>query len=260
VSRARNVDGHPIQSARILGVRVEDVTLSEAVHITTGFVEQGGPHLVATVNTEFVVDAQRDAAFRDILNEAELCVPDGHGLIWASPLTGLRLREHVAGTDLVESLMSVCASRGFRAFFLGAAPGVADEAAAQFVRRYPSLQIAGTFGGTPRESDDESARAAIAAAGHVDVLLVAYGAPAQEKWLARNLPLLQVSVGIGVGGVFDYVSGRVRRAPRWVRSLGLEWLFRLAMQPQRWRRQLALPLFVLLVLKAAATGTLGVPR
>lgn len=248
-----------LREVRILGVRVHDVTLSEALTIVEGFVESKQPHVVVTTNTEFVVSAQRDPLFRTILNTADLAVPDGHGLIWASPLSRHRLRAHVAGTDLVESLAALSAQRRFRLFLLGAAEGVAEEAARQLRTRYPSLEIAGTFSGSPREESDQAARAAIRAAGWVDILLVAYGAPAQEKWLARNLPALGIPVGIGVGGVFDYLSGRVPRAPLWMRRLGLEWLYRLIKQPWRWRRQLALPSFALMVVWAAARGRLDRP-
>lgn len=247
-------DNRPIRSICILGVRIDDVTLAETLRVISDFIHQGAPHLVATTNTEFVVVAQTDAEFRSILNRADLSAPDGHGLVWASPLAGHRLREHVAGTDLIESLVALSATKGYRVFFLGAAPGVADEAVSRLVSRYPSLQVAGIYGGSPREADDEGARQAIRNAGRVDIILVAYGAPSQEKWLERNLPWIKVPVGIGVGGVFDYFSGRVRRAPRWMCRLGLEWLFRLVMQPWRWRRQLALPRFVMMVLWAAATG------
>jgi len=242
---------YPSQIARstcILGVRVHDVTLDEAQNVIEAYIRSGKPHLVVTTNTEFVVQAQQNEVFRTILNSAPLAVPDGHGLVWASPLFGRRLRAHVAGTDLVERLAAVSAQRGYRLFLLGAAEGVASEAAARLMARYPGLHVAGTFAGSPRPEDEEAVRSAISAAGKVDILLVAYGAPAQELWLARNLCSLSIPVGIGVGGVFDYLSGRLRRAPGWMRRLGLEWLYRLLRQPWRWRRQLALPKFVILVI------------
>ncbi|HYW87910.1 MAG TPA: WecB/TagA/CpsF family glycosyltransferase, partial [Chloroflexota bacterium] len=132
---------------------------------------------------------------------------------------------------------------GWRWFLLGGMGDVSARAAAALQRAYPGLQVAGAMPGSPLESDDADVRAAIQAAGRVDVILVAYGAPKQERWLDRNLATLGIPVGIGVGGVFNYLSGDAPRAPRWLRRLHLEWLHRLLTQPWRWRRQLALPQF-----------------
>ncbi|HET7034121.1 MAG TPA: WecB/TagA/CpsF family glycosyltransferase [Thermomicrobiaceae bacterium] len=239
-----------ITSRQILGVRLDDVTLEEAVALIGGYIAERGPHLVATTNTEFVMAAQRDPEFRRLLNDAALSLPDGIGLIWGLRLLGERqgVREHVRGTDLVERLMAVAAARGQRVFLLGAAEGVAAEAAARLRQRYPTLRIAGCYAGSPDPAHDAETRAVIRAAGTVDILLVAYGGGKQERWIARNLGPLDIAVGVGVGGVFDFLAGRVPRAPRLVRRLELEWLYRLIRQPWRWRRQLALPHFALRVL------------
>jgi N-acetylglucosaminyldiphosphoundecaprenol N-acetyl-beta-D-mannosaminyltransferase len=130
---------------------------------------------------------------------------------------------------------------------------VAERTARVLAARFPGLDIAGALAGSPRAEDDEATRAAIRAAGSVDVLLVAYGAPKQEHWLDRNLAALDIPVGIGVGGAFNYLSGAVPRAPAWVRRIHFEWLHRLITQPWRWRRQMALPAFAVL----AAGETIG---
>ncbi|HZS00714.1 MAG TPA: WecB/TagA/CpsF family glycosyltransferase [Chloroflexota bacterium] len=239
-----------MDSLRIFGVRVDDVTFPEALALLRQFVASRAPHYVVTPNPEFVMLAQRDAAFRAALNGATLAIPDGGGLLLAARLWGRPFREQVRGTDLVYRLARVGAAEGQRWFLLGAAPGVAEAAGRRLMARYPGLQVVGTFGGSPHPADDDAAHAAIQAAAPVDVLLVAYGAPGQELWMARNVPTLGVPVVMGIGGVLDFISGRVRRAPRWVRDLGLEWLFRLLVQPRRWRRQLALPRFALQALLA----------
>jgi len=239
-----------VDSLCILGVRVDDVTFAEALALLREFVASRAPHYVVTPNPEFVMAARQDAAFRAALNGAALAIPDGGGLLLAARLWGRPFREQVRGTDLVYRLARLGARDGQRWFLLGAAPGVAEAAGRRLIARYPGLQVVGTFGGSPHPADDAEARAAIRAAGPVDVVLVAYGAPGQELWMARNVAALGVPVAIGVGGVLDFISGRVRRAPRWVRDLGLEWLFRLLVQPRRWRRQLALPRFALLALLA----------
>ena len=193
--------------------------------------------------------AQSDPEFMAILRDADLCLPDGIGLLWASRVLGSPLRERVAGSDLAPAVAGEAARRGWRLFLLGATEGVAGQTASVLKSRYSNLIVAGTFAGSPASDHDEAIAARIRAA-RPDILLVAYGAPAQDKWIARNRPHLHVPVMIGVGGAFDFIAGVVVRAPRWVQSLGLEWLHRLIHQPWRWRRMLALPKFVWLVLLA----------
>ena len=238
-------------SLDVLGVRVDDVTYDEALAAIEGFIAAGGPHVVTTPNPEFVMLARADPAFRAVLARAALNIPDGIGLLLAARLLGGRFREHVRGTDLVERLAACGAARGHRWYLLGAEPGVARRAAERLTARHPGLRVVGAEPGSPRPVDDARVRATIAAAGPVDVILVAYGAPTQELWLDRNLGPLGIPVGIGVGGVFNYLSGRAPRAPLWMRRLELEWLHRLLTQPWRWRRQLALPRFAALAVLTA---------
>jgi len=212
------------------------------------FVDEGGPHLVATVNPEFVMRAQGDPEFARVLASAELCLPDGTGVVWAARRQGCSLREPVAGVDLVRPLAAMCARRGFRLFLLGATPGVADELAAQLRAEQPGLQVA-AHAGAPDPSHDAETIRRIHDHG-TQVLLVAYGAPAQELWIDRLRNRLGVAVAIGVGGAFDYLTGRVPRAPEWMRAAGLEWLHRLARQPWRIRRMAVLPVYALKVLSA----------
>jgi N-acetylglucosaminyldiphosphoundecaprenol N-acetyl-beta-D-mannosaminyltransferase len=241
-----------VRSVRILGVRVDDVTYAESAALIDRLLDQGGSHWVATPNPEIVMLARRDPAYRALLERAALAIPDGIGLLLAARWLGSPLRQHVRGTDLVHLLAARSAQTGRRWFLLGAAEGVAAAAGEALRRAYPGLQVVGAAPGSPLERDDQATRRAIAQAGPVDFILVAYGAPAQERWLARNLEPLGIPVGIGVGGVLDFLAGRAPRAPRWVRALELEFLYRLLTQPWRWRRQLALPRFALLAAAAAA--------
>ena len=238
----------PLRSIDILGVRVDDVTFDEAVALIERWIAEGGPHAVTTPNPEFVMQARREPAFRQTLNHAALNVPDGIGLIVAAWLQGKRFRQHVRGTDLVHRLAAIGARKGHRWFLLGAADGIARKAADRLMETYPGLHVVGAEPGSPRPEDDAATWPAIRAAGPVDLILVAYGAPAQERWLERSLGPLSIPVGIGVGGVLNFLSGEVRRAPVWVRRLELEWLYRLIVQPWRWKRQLELPKFAALVL------------
>ena len=229
---------------RILGVAVDDITEDEVIERVAGFVAASGPHQVVTVNPEFIMEARRNAAFRAVLAAADIATPDGFGLLLVARWRGTPFRGRVTGVELVGRIAAAAVARGWSLFLLGAAPGVAERAAAALQRDYPGLRIAGCYAGSPWPEDSAHSRALIGAA-RPDVLLVAYGHPAQDLWIAANQPDLRVPVAIGVGGVFDYLSGMVPRAPRWMRRLGLEWLYRLLKQPRRWRRILvAVPLFL----------------
>jgi N-acetylglucosaminyldiphosphoundecaprenol N-acetyl-beta-D-mannosaminyltransferase len=235
---------------RILGVRVDCLDMARAVDAIGRMVEEGGPtRLVATVNPEFVMRARVDDQFREVLESASLCLPDGIGVVWAMRRQGCPQYERVSGSDLVPRLAGLCAGRGWRPFLLGSRPGVAAEAACRLERDNPGLRVAGVHAGSPLPEDDEESLRRIVAV-RPDVLLVAYGAPQQELWIARNRDRLAVPVAIGVGGTFDFLAGRVRRAPRWLRELHLEWLWRLARQPARMRRMAVLPAYALAVLRS----------
>lgn len=233
---------------RILGVKVDCVDMASALTSIERFVDEGGPHLVATVNPEFVMRAQRDPEFARVLDKAALCLPDGTGVVWAARRQGCELAGPVAGADLVDPLAALCARRGFKMFLLGAAPGVAAELAESLRAAHLGLQVEAHSGSRDAAGDEEALRR-IHAFGP-QVLLVAYGAPAQELWIDRLRDRLGVPVAIGVGGAFDYLTGRVSRAPRWMRNAGLEWLHRLIRQPWRIRRMAVLPLYALRVLSS----------
>jgi len=230
-----------------MGVPIHDVTTAETVALIDRWIATGGTHQIATVNPEFLMKARRDSDFRATLQRAALCIPDGIGVLWAARMRGKRLRERVAGSDLVPLLSAEAAQRGWRIFYLGAAPGVAEKTAAILAARYPGLNVAGCYAGSPAPEEEEDIVARVRAA-QTDILLVAYGAPKQDLWLDRNLARTGAAVGIGVGGSFDFIAGVSRRAPRWMQRLGLEWFYRLVREPWRWRRQLALPQFAWLVL------------
>ena len=232
-----------LRSVRILGVRVDDVTMDETIALIERMIAAGGPHQIATVNPEFVMAAQHNLAFRATLEAATLAVPDGTGLLYAARWQGQTLRQKVTGIDLTERLAAESARRGWRIFLLGAAPGVAEQAAAILGQRFPGVAIAGTWAGSPRAADQPAIAEHIRAA-RPDIVLVAYGAPAQDLWIRRYGAGLHIPLGIGVGGTFDDLAGIRPRAPRIIRRLGLEWAYRLVRHPSRWRRILtAVPLF-----------------
>ncbi len=246
----------PVRRIAILGARVDDVTWDETLSQVDRFIKSGQPHQIMTPNPEFIMIAQRDAAFRTLLDRVDLAPADGIGLKWAARVLGERLRELVPGSELVERLGDAAAG-GQRWFLLGAAEGVAAAVGVELRRRYGGLQIAGVWSGAPGPEHDDELCARIEAAKPVDVLLVAYGAPQQDLWIARNQPRLRIPVAIGVGGTFNFIAGRSRRPPRIVKRLNLIWLFRLITEPWRWRRQLALVRFAGLVLREAAVRSVS---
>ncbi len=211
-------------------------------------VEAGGHHLVATVNPEFVIRASRDREFARVLESADLCLADGTGVVWAARRKGCLIRGPVAGVDLIPPLAAMCARRGLELFLLGAAAGVAAELATRLQAEHPGLKVAAYAGAPDPSSDDEALK--LIRAHHTQVLLVAYGAPNQELWIDRTKDRAGVAVAIGVGGAFDYLTGRVPRAPAWMRTAGLEWLYRLVHQPWRIRRMAVLPEYAIKVLSA----------
>jgi N-acetylglucosaminyldiphosphoundecaprenol N-acetyl-beta-D-mannosaminyltransferase len=236
----------------ILGVPIHDVTMNEACEHAERLILAGGAHQFATVNPEFVMAAQRDSGFMKALQHTTLNVPDGAGILWAAGRRRRPLRERVPGIELMVNLCGIASAHQWRVYFLGAAPGVAGRAAAALALQFPGLMVAGTHAGSPAEAEAPAIVERIRAA-RPHMLFVAYGAPAQDTWLARHLPLCSDAgaagfgaglVGMGVGGAFDMAAGLQKRAPEWMRDANLEWLYRLIRQPWRIKRQSALLRYV----------------
>ncbi len=280
-----------MESTTILGVKISKVDYSSAMEEIERFLSDGQKHYVVTPNPEFVVLAQSDEKFHQILNRADLAVPDG---------VGLGVGSRVTGTDLMIKLCSLASKKGYSVFLLGGRGGVAEKAAERLKAQFADLNIVGTCEADPEEalsvfraalsaprptpvstrgdvnslaeSDSPSplsvsadtisldskssftSASTIVSPGvglrAVDFLFVAYGAPKQEKWIAKNLDKIPVRVAMGVGGAFDFIAGKKRRAPLALRQAGLEWLWRLIKEPQRLPRifnaVVKFPLLVLL--------------
>jgi exopolysaccharide biosynthesis WecB/TagA/CpsF family protein len=231
---------------RILGLPVDVITYSEWLDWIEVWVKSDNFHHVCTINPEFIMIARRDPNFYNILNRADLCIADGVGLLWAARYLGTPLPERVTGSDGVPMIAERAAQKGWKLFLLGAAQGVADKAAGVLSQKYVGLQIVGTFSGSPDPEEEDSIVERVNASG-ADLLFVAYGAPEQDKWIARNSPRLKVKMAMGVGGALDFIADVVPRAPLWMQRMGLEWLFRLYLQPWRIVRMMRLPHFVLTV-------------
>ncbi len=240
------------ESCQILDVCVHRVTLSAVCAQMEAFIRSGRPHQIVTVNMDFIRLARQNPDFRAAVNAADLVVPDGVPVLWAARLLRRPLGERVTGVDLVEQGAALAAAHGYRVFLLGAAPGVADAAAAALVRRHPRLCLAGTYAPPmgPFTAKEDARMVAAVRAARPHLLFVAFGAPRQELWIRAHLEELAVPVCVGVGGTFNFLSGAIPRAPVWMRRAGLEWAHRLAQEPGRlWRRYLVhdLPVFLRLV-------------
>jgi N-acetylglucosaminyldiphosphoundecaprenol N-acetyl-beta-D-mannosaminyltransferase len=230
-------------SADILGVRIDALTIDQAVAQALGAMEQGTGGYICTPNPEILWLAQRDQALRQALNGAYMTLADGVGVVWAAKYLGHPVPERVAGYDF---MMALLAKMSGRVFLLGGQPGVAQEAAQAIRRQFSAVEIVGTHDGYFSQS--EPVLAEIQAA-QPQLVLVCLGAPKQEKWMAEFAPALPGCLLAGLGGCLDVLAGRVQRAPDWWIRHKLEWLYRLIRQPQRIKRQLRLPRFVLAVAK-----------
>ena len=227
--------------ADIMGVLIDRTPRADVIAQVERFVQSGRPNQIVTINVDFLNIAHKDRSFVSLLNAAALAVPDGMPLLWVSRLVGQRLPQRITGTDLLTDCAALAAQAGYRMFLLGAAPGVAEAAGQVLETRYPGLQIAGSY--APPEGEftaEENAHILdLVRAARPDMLFVALGTPKQERWIYENLEALGVPLCIGIGGVFNFITGRIPRAPQAMQRIGLEWLFRLLLEPRRlWRRYL----------------------
>jgi N-acetylglucosaminyldiphosphoundecaprenol N-acetyl-beta-D-mannosaminyltransferase len=235
-----------LNQVTILGCRLDAIDADEATDTILRFAREGTGAQIVTLGTEMVVHAQRDSRYREVINACALSLCDTVGLLAVARSRGAEIRERVTGVELIDHLCARAEQDGISVFLFGGAPGIAERAAEELRRRYPRLRIAGTRNGYFDENQSSQIAGEIRASG-AQLLFVGMGFPKQEYWLAQHLRQTGCGAGIGVGGSFDVLSGNVQRAPERWRKLGLEWLYRLVKEPHRWRRQLALPHFVLLV-------------
>lgn len=229
----------PVATSRwpvaVLGVPFTPLDTDGAIDAIRVMIRSRRAHQIVTANVDFLVQAHRDVELRRILLDADIVLCDGAPVRWASRWLGNPLPARVAGSDLVPALFSSPLGRGLRVFLLGAGPGVATDAAVQIGLRWPEVHVVGAFCpafGSLLEMNHEEIIREVRTA-RPDVLLVAFGCPKQEKWIAMHLRSLGVPVVIGVGATIDFLAGRVRRAPAWMQNHGLEWLYRLMQEPAR---------------------------
>jgi N-acetylglucosaminyldiphosphoundecaprenol N-acetyl-beta-D-mannosaminyltransferase len=228
------------------------VNENEALEFLREMMKTEGCSLIVTPNSEIIVNASKDPELKGIIEQADLVIPDGIGLVYASRIMGLPLKERVTGIDFLGKILEYLEETGQSIFFLGSKPGdgenpgIAEMAVVKMKEKYPALKVAGTHHGYFKEPDEQGIAEIIKASG-ADFLCVAMGSPKQEKFVSRFRNELGVRGAIGVGGSLDVWAGTLKRAPEFYRNHGLEWLYRLIQEPARYKRMAALPLFMIKV-------------
>lgn len=238
---------------RILGVRIDNLNMDEAVLKVLNLVKGKKLHQIITANSLMLNDISTDQKLRDVFARASLVVADSVGVLWAAKTLGWSLKARVTGIDLIYQLCAECAKIGASIFLLGAKPGVAPKAAEKLKEEFPQLKITGTAHGyfdQPQEQEIITKLREI----KPDILLVGLNIPFQEKWICENLSRLNVPVCVGVGGSFDVISGRLKRAPQIMQKMGLEWLWRVLVEPWRIKRIAHLPIFMLKIYRQKWLG------
>lgn len=231
-----------INSLRILDVAITNERIEKILEYLYYRIQKTKQKtFIITPNPEMLVYASKHLDYKDKLNHANIALPDGVGLFFASSFMGKQLKARITGVDFIEELCKVSREKPLSMGFLGGRPGIAEHAVDCLRKKYPWIKV-GFFG-------EEWGKVRLRDKTPIDILFVAFGVPKQEEWIYANLEKLPVKAAMGVGGAFDFISGRVRRAPFLIRFMGLEWLFRLIREPWRWKRQLALLEFVLLIFK-----------
>ncbi len=215
----------------ILGIPVDCISREEILEKIAGFLKEIDRFQIVTPNPEIILEAQKNPVFRKTLREAALSIPDGTGIVWAASLLHKRRIQRITGVDLMRA---ICKDFGnHKIFLLGATEEVNLRTKETLEKKHPGIQIVGNYSGTP-SGNLEKIICNMINTSQAEILFVAYGAPKQELWIARNLPHLKtVKVAMGVGGSFDFISGHKKRAPLWMQRIGLEWLFRLMQEPAR---------------------------
>lgn len=235
------------EPVKILDIPVHPLTMGEAVSVLEESITSGEQAFVVTANAEIIMMCQEDAGYKKIVSQdAQLVLSDGAGAVWAGRHLGYKIPERVAGFDLYCQLLDKAAQKGYKAFFFGGSPGIAEAAKAKSEELYPGVQVVGCRNGYFKEEESQAIIEEINASG-ADMLFAALGAPKQEKWLVRYREQLKPKILMGIGGSFDVFAGKMERAPKWMQDASLEWLFRLYKQPSRFMRMMALPKFVLKV-------------
>lgn len=232
----------------ILNIPVSSLSMQETVNFIQERLQKQKKTFAVTANAEIIMMAQKDSAYLELLQRADIVTPDGAGVVWAAKHLGSPVHERVAGYDLFHQLLQLAAKTQKKVYFFGGKPGIVEQAKSKALELYPALEIAGCRNGYFQATETETIINDINNSG-AEMLFAALGAPKQEFWLDGNKDKLQAKLLMGIGGSFDVLSGQTTRAPLWMQKAGLEWLYRLMKEPYRFKRMAStLPQFVLKIL------------
>ncbi|WP_084108923.1 WecB/TagA/CpsF family glycosyltransferase [Clostridium cavendishii] len=219
-----------------LNTKIDNVTMEESLRIIDDFIHDGKYHYVVTPNVDHIVKLEEDNEFKLVYENADLILTDGMPLIWISKLKKKPIKEKVSGSDLFPNICKLAAEKGYKVFLLGAAEGVAKNAASKLMERYKGLKIVGTYSpkyGFEKSVDEIKRIISIVNEAKPDILAVGLGAPKQEKFIYTYENQLKVPVSLAIGAAIDFEAGNMKRSPRWMQKSGLEWFYRLMKEPKR---------------------------
>lgn len=240
-----------LKTVDMLGMSFVNSDMETLVKELDNRLERSLNTFLVTVNTEIIMYARNDERYATILKEADLITPDGIGIIIGSKILGTPIQERLTGFDLMTRLFQLCSAKQYGVYFLGAEPDVIEETVDEVKKQFPSMRISGYHHGY--FDSDQSVLENIKSA-QPDIVFVGLGVPNQEQWIGKYRHELQKGLFIGVGGSFDVLAGKVKRAPLIWQKLNIEWLYRLIQRPSRWKRMIVLPIFILKVIKARILG------
>ena len=218
---------------KIFDIPIDNVSMVEALETAKNILAKGEQRKIFTINPEILLLGRKDQNYRKILQSVDLALPDGIGLVWLGRIFGIPFKERVTGTDFMENLAGMAEQEDKSIFLLGGENGASEKTTKTLKKKFPNLKIAGFLEYQNQWQNYEQIFRA-------DILFVALGAPKQEIWIYDNLPKLpNIKIAVGIGGAFDFISGKIPRAPKLLREIGLEWMWRLIMEPKkRWKRAL----------------------
>lgn len=240
-------------TVNIANVQINNVTLEETLSFILEQIQNKRNIYITNPNVDIVMRVQKDPQFANYYHHASLCVADGVPILWAARFLGTPLKEKISGSDLVPHVCRLAAQKGLKLFFLGGRPGAADAAREKLLQQYPQIQICGTYAppfGFEKDNKELEKICQMILEAKPDILFVGLGAPKQENFIRDYYQKLNVPVSMGVGVTFEFIAGIVKRAPKWMQGCGLEWLWRLLMEPKRlWKRYLIddMPFFFLIL-------------
>ena len=234
----------------LMGCPIDSLSMDQTITKIEDHINKGKPCQHVVVNVAKFVEMHKDYDLSKIINECDLINADGMPIVWASRLLGQPLPERVAGVDLFQNLIKLCAEKGYRPFFFGAREWVVKKVVEVFKTKYPNLEMAGYRNGYYSQ-EKESRIAEMIRNSKADILFIGFSSPMKEEFFKKWMPVMQVPFCMGVGGSFDIIAGRTKRAPLWMQKSGLEWLFRIYQEPRRmWKRYAKTnPVFVGMVVK-----------